>query len=95
MSKYDLGVDECLQEVMQDPQCEKDYFSIGADNNCSCKKIGPLAIRKPPAGCDGASYYSIKKVNIIVLYLHDLLLYTDVSLLLAHSLAFLRQITIL
>ena len=40
---------------MHDPQCKKDYFSFGIDNNCGCKKAGPLAICR----CNGASYYSV------------------------------------
>ena len=61
MDEYGLGVHGCYQRVMQDPQCAKDYFSYEADENCGCKKAGPLEILAPPQSCHGASYYSIRK----------------------------------
>lgn len=59
LDKYDLGLEGCLQEVMQDPQCKKDIFLYGADSNCGCFKV-PCS---PVTGCQVTSVYEISSKN--------------------------------
>ena len=57
LDKYDLGLEGCLQEVMQDPQCEMGamgVFAYGLDNNCCCKKVG--VDDHYPFPCQSAEY---------------------------------------
>ena len=54
---YGQGVEKCFQAVLQDPKCEKDYFTYvpRGDKNCGCKTQGALSVRSDVR----ADYYSV------------------------------------
>lgn len=57
---YNEGVEACIERVMADARCAKDYFTYVArgDGNCGCKgSTDSLALRAPPGGT--ADYYRI------------------------------------
>ena len=62
IDKYDLGLEGCLQEVVQDPQCDKIMFLYRADSNCGCIKAGGPEMYINTEGCQQANTYNIDLV---------------------------------
>jgi len=50
-----LGVQGCYEAMMAEPECSKDYFTLGSDNNCGCKKEGAITFQD----CEGAKCYKV------------------------------------